>query len=195
MIVYKAQNKINGKIYIGQTIGSLARRIISHKAARAGIFPSAIKKYGIQNFSFESIAWCDSKEHLDFLENFYINFLNSKIPNGYNITEGGNGGMLGYKASEETKRKQSKSSKGKNKGNRNGMFGKESWMKGRYHKKESNEKNREIHKRLWQDPIYRKKLSEAHKGKPQSKETREKRSKSMKTTLFRKRNCSHAPII
>ncbi len=187
MIVYKATNKINGKVYVGQTVFPLKRRIMFHQRAKTGIFPAAIRKYGIDNFEIEPYAWCYSKEHLDFFEKFYINYFNSKVPNGYNITDGGNGGMLGYKASEETRRKQSESSKGKNKGEKNGMFNKPGSMRNRKHTEESKKKNSELHKRLWANPEYRSKLSEAHKGKPQSEESRLKRSESMKTTLARKR--------
>jgi len=66
MIIYKATNKINNKIYIGQTVGNLDRRVAQHLVS-------------------------NKKNKLDFLEKFYINFFNSKVPNGYNLTDGGEG--------------------------------------------------------------------------------------------------------
>lgn len=93
MIVYKATNKVNGKVYVGITIQPLATRIRGHlKIERLRHpFPYALRKYGRENFTIEPIAWCYTKEHLNFLEKFYIEFFNCKAPNGYNLTDGGNG--------------------------------------------------------------------------------------------------------
>jgi group I intron endonuclease len=164
MIIYKAQNKINGKVYVGMTAFSLRRRMAFHLRAKTGIFPAALRKYGRSNFEIEPIAWCDNKEQLVFLEKFYIDFFKCKVPRGYNITDGGNGGMLGYKASEETRRKQSESSQGKNKGEKNGMFGKPGIMRGKRHREESKIKDSESKKKNWKDPEYRRKIAEARKS-------------------------------
>jgi group I intron endonuclease len=64
---------------------------------------NSIKKYGMENFEKETIAWCYTKEHLDWLEKFYIQYFNTKAPNGYNLTEGG-GGILGLKMPEQSER-------------------------------------------------------------------------------------------
>jgi hypothetical protein len=56
MIIYKATNKINGKIYIGQTINSLKYRSNQHKrdanrlSKRNYYFTNAIVKYGFEAF-------------------------------------------------------------------------------------------------------------------------------------------------
>ena len=106
MIIYKATNKINGKIYIGQTVRRLDKRLFEHLNARYDCpFQRALKKYGKENFTFELIAFCDTKDKLNFLEEFYINFLNSKKPNGYNITDGGEG-TPGIKRPDTSKRNQ-----------------------------------------------------------------------------------------
>lgn len=106
MIIYQATNNLNGKVYIGKTTQRLTRRISGHKkdAKRGGrtIFIRAIRKHGFDSFRFEPLAWCDSKEHLNFFEKFYISLKNSKAPNGYNLTDGGDGG-LGHHHTEETK--------------------------------------------------------------------------------------------
>jgi group I intron endonuclease len=103
MIIYKATNKINGKIYIGQTIKSLHDRSLEHKsdAKRNNYcFPNAIAKYGFENFSWETIESCSSQEQLDEKEVFWIKELKSQDKNiGYNIASGGNPGKeIGQKS-------------------------------------------------------------------------------------------------
>lgn len=90
MIIYKATNIINGKVYIGQTIRTLHERVLDHGYKPRGVFGRATKKYGMSNFKFEVID--DSArtiEELNELEIGYIKSLNTMIPNGYNIKEGG----------------------------------------------------------------------------------------------------------
>lgn len=91
--IYKIENLINGKIYIGQSI-NLKSRITKHKCNsikenhRESNKPlyRAIRKYGIDNFSFEIIHKCDYKESLNKLELFYVNQYSSNIPKyGYNL--------------------------------------------------------------------------------------------------------------
>jgi group I intron endonuclease len=116
-IIYKAENRINGNCYIGQTSRSLIQRIYGHRN-RAGdntYFSRAINKYGKENFDWDTIAICDTKDKSDFLEKFYIKFFNTKKPNGYNLTDGGEG-STGFNHSEDTKRKMS--------GDKNHNFGK-----------------------------------------------------------------------
>ena len=106
MIIYKATNKINDKVYIGQTARSIKHRIKEHLKDKNVYFNDALRKYGRANFDFETMAYCDTKKKLNFLECFYIKFCNSKHPDGYNLTDGG-GGILGCKYSTEIRRKMS----------------------------------------------------------------------------------------
>ena len=92
MIIYKVTNKLNGKIYIGQTSRTLNIRMAEHLAnKRTSYFDRALQKYGIENFNVEIIDEVDTKKELDQLEQYYIQFFNSKVPNGYNMTDGGEG--------------------------------------------------------------------------------------------------------
>jgi group I intron endonuclease len=95
MIIYKSTNKINGKIYIGQTTKNLEQRIKAHlnesKIDKNRPFLSSINKYGIDNFIFEIIDFANNLEELNDKEIYWINFYNSVSPNGYNITGGGQG--------------------------------------------------------------------------------------------------------
>ena len=110
-IIYKAENKINGKVYVGQTTQQFKRRITGHCAdvrlnRDNSIFHKAIKKYGFNNFEWEILECCDSKEEMDEMEFHYIKQYKSFGRDGYNLTLGGEG-SLGYikKLSEEHKRK------------------------------------------------------------------------------------------
>lgn len=82
--IYKIENLINGKIYIGQSI-HIEKRWIEHcKQSSHSLIGEAIKKYGKENFSFQIIEEC-SVDQLDEMEEKYIINYNSLVPNGYNI--------------------------------------------------------------------------------------------------------------
>ncbi len=108
MQVYLVTNTVNGKMYVGQTSHTLERRWYEHVKAstskRLWLVHKAIAKNGKEKFSIEALHTCESKEEMDFVEMFYISFLNTRVPNGYNLTDGGDG-LKGYKPSEETRRK------------------------------------------------------------------------------------------
>lgn len=110
-IIYKVTNLVNGKIYIGKTITGLKQRISVHlwdarHKRKIYALHGAINKYGEENFKWEIMDRCLFPDMLCELEKKYIRELNCKAPNGYNLTEGGEG-MVGYVASEETRKKMS----------------------------------------------------------------------------------------
>lgn len=110
MIIYKVTNKINGKIYIGQTSESLKRRWYRHcklSYSNCRFLVRAINKYGKENFIVEEICKCSSIEEMNEREIFYIKELNSLVPSGYNLMTGGNNCF----ASDESKKKNSESQK------------------------------------------------------------------------------------
>ena len=125
MIIYKVTNKINGKIYIGQTTRPLNQRMSEHLAnGRTSYFDRALRKYGIQSFDVDVIDNAETKEELNEKEKYYIEFFNCKVPNGYNLTDGGEGQLgvrrfgednshWGKKHSKETKNKLSEIRKNK----------------------------------------------------------------------------------
>ena len=92
--IYKYTNKLNGKIYIGLST-NIERRYQQHlydsehlEDKRCCGIDYAIKKYGIENFSFEIIEYCNVDE-LDNREKYWINYYDS-YNQGYNRTVGGN---------------------------------------------------------------------------------------------------------
>ena len=102
------------KWYFGQTVGSISDRWIRHlssvKKGSDHKFHRAIRKYGEENFLVEEVMFVEAptkdalKRKLDYVEMRLIKRFNTKI-DGYNSTDGGDGGLLGYVFSEETKRK------------------------------------------------------------------------------------------
>lgn len=97
-IIYCFTNKINNKKYIGQSInddnGRYNNHIYSTTHEKSCEYNSplhrAIRKYGQDNFKYEVLAKnINDIEILNGLEIYYIKECNSKIPNGYNIEDGG----------------------------------------------------------------------------------------------------------
>lgn len=88
--IYKIQNLINNKIYIGQSI-NIEYRFYQHKHTKDKYYiHRAIQKYGETNFSFEILEKnLYSRELRNQREIYWINFYNSLVPNGYNLTKGG----------------------------------------------------------------------------------------------------------
>jgi group I intron endonuclease len=121
MIIYKAENKINGKVYIGQTTEDFKKRIQRHKQSALKdnniYFYNAIKKHGWNNFDWSIICETDSFSKLNVLEKFYIAAY-KKMTDVYNMTDGG-GGRTGYQLTKETKFKISTSAKGRIAPNKN----------------------------------------------------------------------------
>ena len=93
--IYKYENLLNQKVYIGQTIDIINRQS-SHKYKARFVkskFYNAVRKYGWENFSFCIVATVEADlEHitelLDKLEIDYIKQYNS-YSKGYNSTFGG----------------------------------------------------------------------------------------------------------
>ena len=92
--IYKVTNKINGKVYIGQSV-DIGRRWREHMTAKDDIyFHKAIQKYGVENFEWEVIEQCKKKD-LDEREIYWIEYYDS-FNKGYNCTKGGDSGPVMY---------------------------------------------------------------------------------------------------
>ena len=92
--IYKYENKINGKVYIGQSTDIKARirghRHASYPGDKDFKMPihQAIYKYGEENFDISILEECP-KEQLNEREIYWISYFNS-YEKGYNATIGGN---------------------------------------------------------------------------------------------------------
>lgn len=179
--VYVHTNKVNGKKYVGITCREPEVRWQNGKAYKHNVyFTNAIQKYGWENFKHEVLLTNETLEFANKVEKCLIKAYKCKIPNGYNMTDGGDG-TPGHILSDESKQKMSKSLKERYK---NGL---KAWNCGL----PATEKQRERLRNASLNRVFseetRKKLSEARKGKkpgnagkPLSKETKEKISKSLK---------------
>lgn len=114
-IIYKVTNLVDGKSYIGQTVRSLAKRRIGHiqkvNCGSKSYFHNAIRSYGVDAFEWEIICLCLSKTEADTKECEFIKVLDTKVPYGYNLTDGGEG-HLGFYPTEETRAKMGEAHKG-----------------------------------------------------------------------------------
>jgi group I intron endonuclease len=117
MIVYKAINTVNGKVYIGKT-KNLRIRWLQHCKSRSHCvaLQNAIAKYGENSFKLETIFEDNCPVVVSHKERIFIKEFNSMAPNGYNLTIGGEGAPH----TEQSKKKLSESKKG----SKNPMFGK-----------------------------------------------------------------------
>lgn len=127
-VVYMHKNKINNKVYIGQTSQSLQRRWQNGFGYKHNeYFFNAIQKYGWDNFEHIILYTNCTLEEANFLEEALIKKYDScNKEKGYNLRLGGNNSSpsqesiekmrqshLGKKMSEEQKEKISKSNIGK----------------------------------------------------------------------------------
>lgn len=174
------QNKVNGKIYIGQS-NNIERRHNEHKYSLNNNkeynkhLQSAWNKYGEDNFEFTILLECEENQ-LNSYEQYYIFELMSYDNRvGYNKQYGGGNN----KPTEETKSKMSESKKGKShpisEETKNKISKTNIGRKGGFKDKKHSEETK-------------KKMSEAHKGKPKSEETKKKMSKVKKDKYKGKNN-------
>ncbi len=100
--IYMYRNKINGKVYIGQTVNVYLRRRQHENPTgqdRTHQFDSDfhrdLREYGIENFEFSLLEECLPQE-LNEREVYWINkYKSTEI--GYNVKKGGSGGWVNGK--------------------------------------------------------------------------------------------------
>ena len=168
MIIYKTTNLLNGKIYIGQDTNNDPKYMGSGKIIR-----DAIKKYGRDKFSKEILEECETIEHLNEREIYWISLFNStdnKI--GYNILSGGLGSR-GFKQSPEVIAKIKKN-------NNSDVFKKIMASPEVSSKISEGQLKSERKKELHASAEYREKMSKSLKGRIITDEQRKKISDSLK---------------
>lgn len=95
MHIYKWTHKESGRSYIGQSIQEPNQRRLEHISdsrytEKTYHFHNALRKYGVDAFTWEVIDTAESLEELNLLEEKYVIEYDS-INNGFNIREpGGN---------------------------------------------------------------------------------------------------------
>ena len=169
--IYIHKNKINGKVYVGQTSKTLNDRSRSGEGYKHNCtFYSAIKEYGWENFEHKILEECTSIEEAYSKEKHYIELYKSnKEEFGYNMTNGGNKGTI---LSESAKERQSKSKTGEKNPMKNHIFSEE------HRKNLSNALKGKKKSKEWISKIMKNNNHKTMLGKKHSKETREKMSLS-----------------
>ena len=121
-IIYCATNRVNGKRYVGKTTKGLPHRRRGHLASyecgdHTTVFYRALRKYGDAAFDWHVLARV-SVDRLNSAEVAFIAALRTKMPRGYNMTDGGDGGatITGRHRSEATRRAIGDAQRGRNKG-------------------------------------------------------------------------------
>jgi group I intron endonuclease len=88
--IYAFRNKLDGKIYVGQSKNVLTRKHQHEKSKlnNSRRFHNAMKKHTPKGFDWVVLEYCEKKE-LNEREAYWVTQLNSIHPNGYNLTSGG----------------------------------------------------------------------------------------------------------
>jgi group I intron endonuclease len=166
-VIYCIRNKINGKLYIGQTIKK--GRAYEYYAGSGTALGKAYKKYGETSFTKKIILdYAKSKEELDYLETLYIEMFGTFCFGGvgYNIDYLSTGKG---KRSEPSRKKNSISTKGKN-----------GYWYGKHLTEETKNKIRLAHMGKILSEEHKKKIGEKSKGRTHSEEYKKKTSESKK---------------
>ena len=110
--IYKIENKINGKVYIGQS-KDINKRWIEHKSNLNNNrhpnkkLQNAWNSYGKDNFDFTVLEECDNNIIND-REIYWISYYDSSNRElGYNLSTGGEASSKGMRFSNEQKEKMS----------------------------------------------------------------------------------------
>jgi len=164
--IYKITNVATGKIYVGQTTQTLTERYERHVTKSKSLetyICRAIRKYGAESFNIEALEEVESYQ-LNERERYWIKALNSQAPNGYNMTEGGEGGDTSKSPNYIAGMKQRDY-----RGSRNPNYGKLGSNSPNYGKRRTAEQKQNLHnglKKGWDNnPARKAKLSIARSGK------------------------------
>ena len=181
----------SGKSYIGITSKKPEKRWQNGRGySKDKLFGRAINKYGWDNIQHNIVSSDLTETEAKWLENYlicyYRTFIGFNDSMGYNMTLGGEG-TVGWKPSEETRRKQSEANKGEKNHNygkhpsdetklkmSEALKGKTSYFKGKHHTEESLRKLSEANKGK----------TSYFKGKHHTEESRRKLSEAKKGIKF-----------
>jgi group I intron endonuclease len=170
-IIYVARNRVNGMLYVGQTVGSLGYRRLRHLNdsinGKNWVLQRAIKKYGSESFDWFVIQKCNDRTSLNEAEKFWIATLGTIAPNGYNMNAGGQGNR-GW--TQEVREKMSRIMKDKPHSSREHMKKMSDALRGKKRPQEVRDKIAAGHRGKPKpsgpnNALYGKVLSEEHKKK------------------------------
>lgn len=159
--IYKIENRINHKLYIGQTVQTLKERKNQHlRDSTKYDYPLylAMRKYGLDCFEWTIIEEVENSA-LNEREHYWILFFDS-MKKGYNCDEGGSAGIW----SEDIKKKIGDALRGK---------------KQKLTEEGLQRKKAAAHNRVWTQEA-RNKISASRKGKKCSEDHRKALSEKLK---------------
>lgn len=114
--VYVIINKVTDEKYVGVTkrqlyyrwSGHMTRSRDKNRKKQQSALTAAIQKYGKEAFTIRALSETLTEAVGYQLEKFWIRELQTQVPNGYNMTEGG---RAGFSLSQKIRRKISKAQK------------------------------------------------------------------------------------
>ena len=158
----------NGKSYIGITSQKPEDRWNNGRGYKDTPFGKAIEKYKWENIQHNIVSTDLTEKEAKWLENYlicyYWTFVCFKDCKGYNCTLGGDG-QVGWKPSEETRKKISKKKKGK---------------PGKKHTEDEKRKISESHKGIRHTDETKRKIGELNKGRKHTEDEKNRMSASLK---------------
>ena len=110
-VVYLLIDSTNDYEYVGQTKRSVEKRFKEHASCKKSLIGKAINAHGAEMFIIVILKVCYSKEEMDSCERHMIRSRDTKVPNGYNLTDGGEG-FSGLKHTPEHNAKIAAANKG-----------------------------------------------------------------------------------
>jgi group I intron endonuclease len=193
MYIYKFTLIDTNRSYIGQTIQNPNQRRLEHIAdsrhpSHTYHFHNALRKYGVNNFTFEVIATASTLEQLNSLEEQFIEQYDS-IDNGFNIRNGGDNRTHNIESIERMKLAQlSAHARRRAEGKDGGWTRKDGGpMKGKVHSDETKQKMSIAHQGRKLSPERIEKMIGVGKGRIVSEETKQKlRLRSLESWAKRK---------
>lgn len=94
-VVYQITNLVNSKLYIGLSVdGAIVRwkeHLTAARSGRGNLLGRAIRRHGVESFVVKVLFESDTWRELCAVEKRYIRKFSTKSPNGYNLTDGGEG--------------------------------------------------------------------------------------------------------
>lgn len=163
--IYRITNRVNGKVYVGQTRVPKRRWTDHQYAAKKNVdtyFYSAVRKYGASNFEYEIVEVCTLAQ-ADDREMYWIRRLRATDKRyGYNTSIGGTSGN--NSTSQEVRDKISRAKKGVSAGpcppERAENIRRAKLASGYKHTEETRQKISDRRKGVFLTPEWRKSISE-----------------------------------
>jgi len=118
MGIYTITNTVNGKVYVGSTMNfknrwGVHRSKLCYNSHNNSHLQSAWNKYGKGFFEFEVLEYLMDKDQLHLAEQFWMDVYRLEGKELYNYGPAAHHGMLGMKHTDKSRRKMSKSQKGR----------------------------------------------------------------------------------